>query len=352
MLPYQMIAGGNFTLESITQPVDLELISMDPPDMIWLRNRSAWGDLTENTQIVEYLKRRGMAQGTVQGTTMTTGSGALSTSDVTIAPMVSDGISTYDTANPPVFAGLTAGNIDSMGGTYVVTMGDTGTIAVGDYVRLFGTTAALQLSTISYQVTAVSLDSSITLGYMATGGVTTAADATEGTVLKYIPSRFYPRRRFVANITQAAQAVVYFTEKNDFTPGEIITFRVTSDFGMEEINNRAARVLSVTNSATESSVTIDLDTSGFTAFDFPTSVNASDGFTPAMCLPASSGVVPFNAMATVPQQPPGTNLLDAFDNRNTRVIHLGASMWSNDVGDAAVNDIWDWYAMKFDLFLG
>jgi len=44
MLPYGMIAGGNFTLTSITQPVDIELQAQNPPDYIYLRNRSAWGD--------------------------------------------------------------------------------------------------------------------------------------------------------------------------------------------------------------------------------------------------------------------------------------------------------------------
>ena len=50
--------------------------------------------------------------------------------------------------------------------------------------------------------------------------------------------------------------------------------------------------LSVTNSATVSSITIDVNTTGFTAFQFPTSASFAGGASPAVCIPAGSGVVP------------------------------------------------------------
>lgn len=343
MLPYQMIAGGNFTLESITQPVDLELQAQNPPDFYIMRNRSAWGDAAENTQAVEYYWARGMAQGTAKGVSQTTATLALTSVDV-----AADGISTYDTANPPTFAGLASTDINKT--TFVVTMAETGTIAVGDYVRVINPVDMFQVSGYVFQVTAVTNDTSITLGYMAsavTAGLTAFADnADTATIIKFIPGRMYPRWAYIAFIDQLAQGKVYFTAKNDFTPGEIVSFRVSDDFGMTEINNKQVRVLSVTNSATESSIVIDLDTSGYTAFAFPTSADAAAGVSPAVCVPSSSGVVPFNGSATVPQQPPGTNLLDAFDNRNIRVIHLGASLFA----DAAEDDIWDWQAFKYDQF--
>lgn len=343
MLPYQMIAGGNFTLTSITQPVDIELQAQNPPDFIWLRNRSAWGDAAEGTQAVEYEWHRGMAQGTAQGQSQTTATLAL-----TSVAIASDGISTYDTTNPPVFAALASTDIDLT--TFVVLMANTGTIAVGDYVRVTVPVDMYQIATYVFQVTAVTANVSITLGYMATAvtaGLTPfAANADTANITKFIPNRMYPRYAYIAFITQAAQAKVYFTAKNDFTPGEIVGFRVSSDFGMDEINNKDVRVLSVINTATESSIVIDLDTSGYSAFVFPTSAVALAGVSPAIVVPSASGVVPDNGSATIPQQPPGTNLRDAFDNRNVRVIHLGASLFT----DSAVEDVWDWYAMKFDQF--
>lgn len=341
MLPYSMIAGGTFVLPD-SGSINVECISQNPPDFVIAQNITGWGELND-AQAIQWWWHRSMSQGTARGLLQSSDG----TNPAVIARTItSDGISTYDTANPPSFTGLATTNIAGNTGTFVVTMANTGTIQVGDYVRLYGTTGELQIAGYTFQVTAVTANVSITLGYMASGGQTFAAAATAGTVVKFIPSRFYPRWRYIANISQAAQAVVSFTEKNDFTPGEIVSFRVSSAFGMDEINNVPARVLSVTNSATVSSITIDLDTSGFTAFTFPTSAVAAAGVSPAVCVPSSSGVVPFNGSATIAQQPPGTNLLDAFDNRNTRIINFGATLFSaNTAGDS-----WEWRAYKYDQY--
>ncbi len=347
MLPYGMIAGGTFTITEGTVSVDVECQSQNPPDFIITRNlgsssSTGWGELSD-AQAIEWFWERSMAQGTAKGIRQSSDG----TNPAMIATFLSaDGISTYDTTNPPTFAALVATAITGIAGTFIVSMANTGTIAVGDYVRLYATTGELQIAGYTFQVTAVTANVSITLGYMASSGMTFAADATAGQVIKFIPSRFYPRWRYIANITQAVQAVVYFTEKNDFTPGEIVSFRVSSAFGMDEINNVPARVLSVTNSSTVSSITIDLDTTGFTAFAFPTSAVALAGVSPAVCVPSSSGVVPFNGSATIPQQPPGTNLLDAFDNRNVRLIHFGGACFTA----GSTDDEWQWQAFKYDQY--
>jgi hypothetical protein len=355
MLPYQIIGGGRFQLTTalIASGVDVEVQSQNPPDFIIARSignaaaTSGWGEAND-AQPIEFWWERGMNQGTAKGILQS--SAALNSPAMTACLVSANGISTYDTANPPTFAGLATTAITGSAGTFVVTMANTGTISVGDLVRLYGTTGELQIAGYTFQVTAVTANVSITLGYMASSGITFAADATAGTVVKFIPNRMYPRYRYIANITQATQAVVYFTEKNDFTPGEMVSFRVSSDFGMDEINNKTARVLSVTNSATVSSITLDLDTSGYTAFAFPTSAVAAAGVSPAVCVPASSGVVPFNGSATIPQQPPGTNLLDSFDNRNVRLIHFGAGLWNIASFGADAEDYWMWQAFKYDKY--
>lgn len=335
MLPYQVIDGGSFTSDSTLMK---QVKISDRPDLFWLRNRTAWGDDAAETSVESWF-RFGMASGSAQTTDQAVTSGILSSEAVTTG-----GFTFIDTANPPNFTALATTAIEAIGGTFVVTMAETGDIAVGDFVRLYGTTGALQIAGYTFQVTAVSNDSSITLGYMASSGMTFAADATAGSVKKYIPNLMYPRWSYIANVTQAAQAVVYFTAKNDYTPGEILSFRVPSAFDMLELNNKSARVLSVTNSATVSSVTLDLNTTGYTAFDFPTSAVAAAGVSPAVAVPSASGVVPLNGSATNPQIPEGTNLLDAFDNRNKYIMHMG----SNVITSAEA--VYDWLALKYDRF--
>jgi len=336
MLPYQIIEGGSFTSDStLSKQVALSCA----PDLFWIRNRTAWGDDAAETS-VESWYRIGMAAGAAQTTDQANVTGALSSEAVT-----SGGFTLIDTSAPPSFASLATTAITGIAGTFVVSMANTGSIAVGDFVRLYSTTGELQIAGYSFQVTAVTANVSITLGYMASSGITFAADATAGFVKKYIPNLMYPRWSYIANITQAAQAVVYFTAKNDYTPGEIISLRVPQEFGMIEANLKPARVLSVTNSSTVSSVTLDLDTSGFSAFTFPTSAVAAAGVSPAVAVPSSSGVVPFNGSATIPQQPPSTNLLDTFDNRNKYVMNMGSNVITSS------SAVYDWCAFKFDRYI-
>jgi hypothetical protein len=352
MLPYQMIAGGTFQVSvsgSTAAAVEVVCQSQNPPDFIIARSITGWGEVNQ-AQAIEWWWERSMSQGTARGTLQSSHASAPA---LTSKTLTSNGIFTYDTANPPTFTALTATTITGNAGTFIVSMANTGDIAVGDWVRLTSVVGERQISGYVFQVTAVTTNVSITLGYMASSGITFGADASSAQVTKFIPNRFYPRWAYIANITKATQAVIYFTGKNDFTPGEIVSFRVpelqNGQTTMTEMNNLQGRVLSVTNSSTVSSITVDIDTTGFTTFAFSTSL-ASLAVSPAVVVPSSSGVVPFNGSATIAQQPPGTNLLDAFDNRNTRVIVFGHSLFDTTSFVSTDADVWSWQAFKYDQY--
>lgn len=354
MTPFEMIAGGEFTLTTalISSGVNVECNPQNPPDFVVARAITAWGKASTATAIEWWWEKtmgNGYANGVLQSSEGSTPQLPAMTSYRLPATGTTavDAISCYDTTNPPTFGALAATAITGIAGTFVVSMASTGTIAVGDSVRLYAVTGEQQIAGINFGVTAVTANTSITLGYMASSGITFAADATAAQVVKYIPGRQYPRRRYIANITKASQAVVYFTAPNDFTPGEVVSFRVPSSSGMSQINNKQVRVLSVTNSATVSSITINLDTTGYTTFAFPTSATAAAGVSPAVCVPSSSGVIPLSGSATVAQEPPGTNLLDTFDNRNVRIIRFGQALWAVSGHTPSNNDVWQWQAYKY-----
>ena len=308
---------------------------------------NGWGEASD-AQAIEWWWEKTMPQSYAKGILQSSEGSTPQLPAMTAYNLSALGIRSYNTANPPVYAALATTAITGSAGTYVVTMSETGDIQVGDYVRLYGTTGELQLAGYKFQVTAVTNDTSITLGYMASGGLSLAADATAGSVLKYIPNQMYPRYSWIANITRAAQAIVYFTAKNDYVPGEILSFRVSNAFGMKQINNVHARVLSVTNSATESSVTLDLDTTGYTAFAFPTSAAALAGVSPAVAVPGGSGVIPLNGSASSPQVPVGTTLLDASDNRNMHIVEFQSGLF-NVSGHVSENlDRWAYQFCKYD----
>ena len=114
----------------------------------------------------------------------------------------------------------------------------------------------------------------------------------------------YPQKALINAITNAQQAVATFTADHDFTLGEIISFRVTPNFGMFQINNMKGTVIATT----ADTVTVNIDTSDWDAFDY--SLVDTAGTTPPVCVPCCSTRVPGS-------EPPRINILDAFDNRRS-----------------------------------
>lgn len=354
MMPYSYIGGWTYT--NPATPVAVNIPMTDKPDWVIVKNLTNWGDTTAITSI-ESEWFSSMAQGSYISMDQTITTNALSSNVGT-----SGGFTFIDQTNPPTFSKVAVNTVN--GTTFVVATGTTTGINVGDFVRLINIVGGQQISGPNlYQVTAVSAGVSITLGYAASAASAglTVANATTGFYQKVYPSQFLPNTLPVAYITQATQAVVYFFRQNPYTPGEIVDFQIPTPYGMTQLSNLTknsgsgpfssnpsggARVLSVTNSATVSSITIDVDTTGFTAFQYPTSAAFAGGASPAVCMPAGSGVVPLNGSATIPASPPGTNLADAFDNKSQYVMNLGL----NVVGAASAN--MQVFAFKADFFNG
>lgn len=113
-------------------------------------------------------------------------------------------------------------------------------------------------------------------------------------------SVFYPKLSYIASISQGVQTTVTFTDDCDFTPGEVISFRVSKQNGMYELNNVQSSVVSNDTN----SIVVNIDSRNFNAFVFTPSYEGSH---PAMVVPAGSGIIP----NSIPLQ---TSLIDAFDN--------------------------------------
>lgn len=329
MLPFETKVGGRFTSGGVA--VNLNLYGMSEPNKVKFFNRTKYG--TNSTQLIESEWVTGMAQDSYYGVKQLNdgGSNALQAQEI----VLSNGFRIYNTANPPSYAGLATTNIDKT--TFVTTMADTGSIAVGDLVRVANAVDMYQIGGIDMQVTAVTNDTSITFGYMATAAPGFATDGDSGTVIKFIQPQNYPRWRWIIAVSQAAQAVVQFSVNHNFTVGEKVSFRIPKDdvasgfASMYELNNKTASVLAVT----ANTITIDLDTSGYTAFAFPTSAQALDGIgSGQVCVPAGAG--PKSGA-----NPPEVPLNAAFDNRNVWVLHAGTDV----IG--ANDDVFDWYAEKY-----
>lgn len=114
---------------------------------------------------------------------------------------------------------------------------------------------------------------------------------------------FYPSLAFIQTITNEQNAVVTFTADHEFTPGEIVSFRVGQQFGMSEINNVQSKVFVITSNT----ITTNIDTTTWTPFSLA-NLN-QPGTSPPCCVPVASSVIPFE------DRTPRVTLFDAFDNR-------------------------------------
>jgi hypothetical protein len=346
MLPFSKIQGGTLTATASTAQ-DIQIASMDPPDYFIMKNITQWG--SNVAKDIEFWWERSMALGTANGIHQ-----AVTTSALNSFTLTTDGITPYNTASPPTFtpnSTVTAVTKGSAGGVTVVTLTNDGATAhgpkiqTGDFVRLTNVVGMQQISGYVFQVVATTSTTSITIDLDSSGF---AASGTTAVAQKVIPSQYYPRAQRITAITQANPCVVSLTQDTNFTVGERVSFRVpastTTFTTMSQINNVFGVVTAVTNATatTCSTVTVAINTSGFSAFSLPTSAQALAyvGQQPiSFLVPAGSGVVPN-------QNPPGTNLLDTFDNLNQYRIHLGGTIFAN----SSTNDVWLWQAYKYDEY--
>jgi hypothetical protein len=346
MLPFSFIGSWSYT--NPATPVAVNIPMTAKPDWVFVKDVTNWGAQTTaaNPVYAEWFSAN-MAQGSY----LALGQPSSTTTGVTLyaSQGTSAGFTFINQTNPPTFTKVAITAIN--GTTFVVSTSSTAGLNVGDTVRLIIVVGAQQISgSTLYQITAITTNTSITLGYAASavGAGLVVANGTTGFYQKVYPSQFLPNTLPVAYITQATQAVVYFFRQNPYSPGELVDFQIPTPYGMTQLSNLtamsgsgaltgnpsgAARVLSVTNSATVSSITIDVNTTGFTAFQYPTSALFAGAASPAVCIPAGSGVVPLAGSATIPASPPGTNLVDAFDNKSQYIMNLGLSV----VGVASAN---------------
>lgn len=105
----------------------------------------------------------------------------------------------------------------------------------------------------------------------------------------------------IVGISNTQYAVVSFGVNHPYTLGEILSFRVSPQFGMREMNNLQGTVLAVK----AKTVTVDINSTLFNIFVYP---YATPVISPAQAIPRGSGIIPAS-------HPPTVTLQDVFDNK-------------------------------------
>lgn len=225
---------------------------------------------------VQFYWQRGMAAGTgleykktnttdaLNLVTMTSGGFTLVDSSVQTPGALQATITAISTANPPV-----------------VSNSGTNGLNAGDVVRIINVAGSQQLGGFDFTVGYNTLTTgTFSLDYMS---VITAGTTGSWRKIQFDPI-FYPRRRFITKITQATQAVVTMSVTHGYKVGQSVRFIVPAAYGMTQMNNLLGNIVAIdTTTTTGNTITVDIDSSSFTAFAWPL-----------------TGAVPFTAAEVVP----------------------------------------------------
>lgn len=275
---------------------------------------------------VKFRWMRGFANASAIQETVS-GAGVLSIGQITTA-----GFTPITTAGPQVPSALLTGTTITNASPPVASSANTSTMTKGNIVRIINAVGAPQLNGYDFTVTALTTNSSFTLGYMIAPG--NAATSFSYRFYTY-DAQYYPRRRLITNITQATSAVVTMSVTHGLTIGQEVVFNIPKQFGMTQLNGLRATITAI--STTNNTITINIDTTGFTAWTFPTATVAAAPFTMAQVIPFGDGLDTSNPLQT------SATLSGATQNQAIVGMNLGAG--AN--GPAGQNgDIIYWRAWK------
>lgn len=318
-------------------------------DWMWVKNYTNAAKVGGATGLgVNYYWQRGMAAGTgmveyygngtavMSGDTLVSGGFTLydpSGQSAGSLPLVGNPVATTSISNatsPVVATGSTAGLVAS-----------TGTVR-GTIVRVTNTAAQQDTQGIDFAIGAVVANTSFTLtiaGLNALANVPGAVGGAGFYRIVNVDPLFYPRRRYITNITKATNANVSTSVQHGMTPGQEVRFSIPNmsiaPFGMTELNGVVATILTVVD---DFNFTINVDTSAFSTFIWPATTQMPASFpimvpvgedtatsliTPASQVPTIGGVQIFGTQSGI--------LADATVNTG----YLGMVLGTGGVGTVA-----------------
>lgn len=228
-----------------------------------------------------------------------------------VAVVSANGVSILDPSVAEFAGALTAATAVSQAAPAVVSLPDTTGLSNGDTILITNTTGMNQIGGMEFTISGLIANTSFELSFLDSAAF--AAAATNGIVRRRnrLPE-FTPRRLLITNMSQAAQMIVTISVTHDYVVGELIRLVVPAEFGMVEANDLRAEVVAIgaaDGSGFTNTITLDIDSSAFTAFAFP-----------------ASAAVPFTFPQVVPFGDDNQASLAATNNISAFQVTLGSAV--------------------------
>ena len=322
--PLNAIYSGTFT--SAATPVAVNIPLPSGMTKFTMYNITDMGSTAANNNVMQAYATSDMPVGGGIYTTKTSGAATFGTT-TTLAANGGGFTFVYDSASTALGAALAVTSTTNVTPP-VVSLASTAGLSNGSVVRYTDSTGQLNISGIDYTISTVVANTSLDLAYaIAPGGAGTGGNVQ---LVPFDP-RFYPPFRYITAISQAASAVITLSVTSLYVVGQLVRIIVPAAFGMTQINNMLATITAV-NTATNT-ITVNINSTNFTAFAYPTSAVAALGVSWAI-------VVPVGETATnSPSQPYGNLLDDATYNTSFNGIIVGTTVQTG-------SKLYQWVAEK------
>lgn len=294
-------------------------------DWMWVRNYTNYG-ATGNDGI-DFFWQRGFADGAAlykfkSGGGNTVNAGALSTGGFTLV----------DTSGNPLTNNTALTNTTNATQPVVSTT-NTGNLTTGSIVRLYSLNNTPNIGGIDFEVDTVVSNTSFRIRYALASAPGAASTSGNWRQIKWDPI-YYPRWRFVANITAANPAVITTTVSHGYTVGQKIRIYVPSDYGMTQINGLQGTITAVT----ASTITTDIDASSFTSFAWPAVANYPFSF---------ARIVPVGEDLAEALSSTATSNFNQFDDAVDNQAYIGMILGGGgSAPGGASSDVMYWVAGK------
>jgi len=238
----------------------------------------------------------------------------------------------------------------------VFTTGAAHGFKVGDNVRIVGMTTAPQLGGLVMTVVAVGSPTEFTTMLNTFNALTSVGSVYKvGNAYIQNSSLYFPQNRVVAGITQANPMVVTTLVPQNYAIGDVVRFQIPTVFGMQQIVSGTNglpvefTVRAVNNAVGTQSVTLEADSTAYTAFAWPVAANYPLSL-PVMVPQGEGntnnlqGIVPFPL-------PYGNQNVLSFARQNTALngILIGSGDGTNSATTGGIIgstvDAWEWEAV-------
>lgn len=178
---------------------------------------------------------------------------------------------TYVTSFPQPQAALTGTTITNANPAVASV---TNTYSNGDQVTIYNAVGMQQISGMTFTISSVS-GSGFTLSGLDASGF--AAGATSFQVRRVSPVLpVQPQFYYVTNVSKATQGVVTTSQKHNYVVGQAVEFTIPASMGMVQLNNyyQPQSKPPIITAVTDYTFTINVNTTNYTTFVFPTSAQS------------------------------------------------------------------------------